>query len=86
MFNNKATNGKKTKVKDSDDTLYEDDNFYYAKDGVDLIITDKSNAEYITIENFHDGAMGIGLETDGDDKNKIITCNLYVSPKNKKVA
>jgi len=85
MFNNKAINGKKTKV---DDYTYEDDNFTYTIDGANLIVVDKMLGEYITILNFKDGALGIGLDKDGEKAiaNKIVTCNLYVTLKNKKVA
>ena len=68
MFNNKATNGKKTKV---DEYTYEDDNFTYTIDGSNLIVVDKMLGEYITILNFKDGALGIGLDKDGDDKKAI---------------
>jgi hypothetical protein len=56
MFNDKTVNGKKTKV---DDNTYEDANFTYSLDGNNLIVVDKNLGEYITIENFQDGAMGI---------------------------
>ncbi len=54
-----------------DGTIREDDYFTYSVDGGNLIVVEKSSGEYITIENFNDGDLGIGLETDRDDKKAI---------------
>ncbi len=64
LFNDKQLNGKKTKL---DENTYEDTNFTYSLDGNNLIVVDKNLGEYITIENFKDGAMGRNL--DKEEKN-----------------
>ncbi|MGD9718366.1 MAG: calcium-binding protein [Arcobacteraceae bacterium] len=69
MFNDKTLNGKKTKV---DDNTYEDVNFTYSLDDNNLIVVDKNLGEYITIENFQDGAMGINLDKEDENTNEPI--------------
>ncbi len=69
MFNDKTLNGKKTKV---DENTYDDANFTYSLDGNNLIVVDKNLGEYITIENFQDGAMGINLDKEDENANEPI--------------
>ncbi|MDD3506316.1 MAG: hypothetical protein PHX65_07220 [Sulfurimonas sp.] len=69
LFNDKQLNGKKTKL---DANTYKDANFTYSLDGNNLIVVDKNLGEYITIENFKDGAMGINLDKEEENANRDI--------------
>jgi hypothetical protein len=74
MFNDKQINGVKTKV---DENTYEDANFTYTHSDVNHYIVDKNLGEYITIENFQDGATGIELgkeKTNTNNRRNLLTC------------
>jgi Ca2+-binding RTX toxin-like protein len=67
-FNEQSLSGKKTQVEDNEN-LYEDDKFFYEISGADLIVTEKTSHEFITILDFDNKELGIVL---GDPDGKEI--------------